>query len=72
MLSAIGYVIYRDLPQVTEAAGTKLSRVDLAERYARGEISEDELRQRRNVVRDKSWPVSVDVLPAIRRRISAG
>ncbi|MGH3973335.1 MAG: SHOCT domain-containing protein, partial [Pseudonocardiaceae bacterium] len=26
----------------------------LAERYARGEISEDELRQRRNVIRAKS------------------
>lgn len=51
VLSAIGYVIYRRSPK--QQARSSAERT-LAERYARGEISEDELRQRRNVVRAKS------------------
>lgn len=51
VLSAIGYVIYRRSPK--QQARSSAERT-LAERYARGEISEDELRQRRNVVRSKS------------------
>jgi len=48
VLSVAGYLIYRRSPkqQVRSAAERTL-----AERYARGEISEDELRQRRNVLR---------------------
>ncbi len=51
VLSAIGYLIYRRSPK--QQARSSAERT-LAERYARGEISEDELRQRRNVVRAKS------------------
>ncbi|HEU0090225.1 MAG TPA: SHOCT domain-containing protein [Pseudonocardiaceae bacterium] len=51
VLSALGYLIYRRSPK--QQARTSAERV-LAERYARGEISEDELRQRRNVVRGRS------------------
>ena len=51
VLSAIGYAIYRRSPK--QQARSYAERT-LAERYARGEISEDELRQRRNVVRAKS------------------
>src|SRR5262245_5165659 len=48
VLSAAGYVIYRRSP--TQQARSAAERT-LAERYARGEISEEELRQRRNAVR---------------------
>jgi putative membrane protein len=48
VLSVIGYVIYRRSP--AQQARSAAERV-LAERYARGEISEDELQQRRKVVR---------------------
>ncbi|MDQ4011021.1 MAG: SHOCT domain-containing protein [Actinomycetota bacterium] len=51
VLSAIGYVIYRRSPKQQARSAAERT---LAERYARGEISEDELRQRRNVVRAKS------------------
>ncbi|MGH8625653.1 MAG: SHOCT domain-containing protein [Gammaproteobacteria bacterium] len=44
-------MIYRRSPK--QQARSSAERT-LAERYARGEISEDELRQRRNVVRSKS------------------
>lgn len=48
VLSVAGYVIYRRSPkQQARSAGERT----LAERYARGEISEDELRQRRTVLR---------------------
>lgn len=50
-LSIIGNVIYRRSPaRSSRAAAERI----LAERYARGEISEDELRQRRGVLRGKS------------------
>ncbi|MGH3804254.1 MAG: SHOCT domain-containing protein [Pseudonocardiaceae bacterium] len=51
VLSVVGYVIYRRSPK--QQARSSAERT-LAERYARGEIGEDELRQRRNVVRAKS------------------
>lgn len=48
VLSVVGYVIYRRSPkQQARSAGERT----LAERYARGEISEEELRQRRGVLR---------------------
>jgi putative membrane protein len=51
ILSLIGYVIYRRSPkQSAIGAGERA----LAERYARGEISEDEYKQRRGVLRGKS------------------
>ncbi|MGH3765953.1 MAG: SHOCT domain-containing protein [Pseudonocardiaceae bacterium] len=50
VLSAIGYVIYRRSPK--QQARVSAERT-LAERYARGEISEDELRQRRDVIRTR-------------------
>jgi putative membrane protein len=48
VLSVGGYVIYRRSPR--QQARTAAERT-LAERYARGEISEEELRQRRDAVR---------------------
>ncbi|MGH3662450.1 MAG: SHOCT domain-containing protein [Micromonosporaceae bacterium] len=50
VLSLIGYVIYRRSPkQQARHAGERT----LAERYARGEITEQELQQRRAVLRGK-------------------
>lgn len=51
VLSAIGYLIYRRSP--AQSARSAAERM-LAERYARGEISEDELKQRRAVLRGKA------------------
>jgi putative membrane protein len=51
VLSVVGYVIYRMLP--VQSARSAAERA-LAELYARGEISEDELKQRRAVLRGKS------------------
>ena len=48
VLSGVGYAIYRRSPR--QQARTAAERT-LAERYARGEISEEELRQRRDAVR---------------------
>lgn len=48
VLSVAGYVIYRRSPKQQARSAAERT---LAERYARGEISEDELRQRRNVLR---------------------
>jgi putative membrane protein len=50
-LSAVGYLIYRRSP--AQSARSAAERT-LAERYARGEISEEELKQRRAVLRGKS------------------
>ncbi|HET9258016.1 MAG TPA: SHOCT domain-containing protein [Pseudonocardiaceae bacterium] len=50
VLSAAGYLIYRRSP-AQQARGA--AERTLAERYARGEISEEELRQRRTVVRTR-------------------
>jgi len=51
VLSVVGYVIYRMLP--AQSARSAAERT-LAELYARGEISEDELKQRRAVLRGKA------------------
>ena len=51
VLSAVGYLIYRRSPKQQARSAAEQT---LAQRYARGEISEDELRQRRNVVRGRS------------------
>ncbi|MCW3841957.1 hypothetical protein ONA70_17805 [Micromonospora yasonensis] len=51
VLSSLGYLIYRRSP--TRSARSAAERV-LAERFARGEIGEEELRQRRAVLRGKS------------------
>jgi putative membrane protein len=51
VLSVAGYLIYRRSP--AQSARSVAERT-LAERYARGEISEDELKQRRAVLRGKS------------------
>ncbi|SCL29760.1 putative membrane protein [Micromonospora rhizosphaerae] len=51
VLSSIGYLIYRRSP--VRSARSAAERI-LAELYARGEISEEELRQRRAVLRGKS------------------
>jgi putative membrane protein len=48
VLLVAGYAIYRRSPR--QQARTAAERT-LAERYARGEISEEELRQRRDAVR---------------------
>ncbi|HXT43746.1 MAG TPA: SHOCT domain-containing protein [Pseudonocardiaceae bacterium] len=48
VLSVAGYLIYRRSPKQQARSAAERT---LAERYARGEISEDELRQRRNVLR---------------------
>jgi putative membrane protein len=50
VLSAAGYLLYRRSPRRVARAGAEHI---LAERYARGEITEDELRQRRNGLRGK-------------------
>jgi putative membrane protein len=51
VLSVLGYLIYRGSP--AQSARSAAERT-LAERYARGEIDEDELKQRRGVLRDKA------------------
>lgn len=51
VLSAVGYLLYRRSPG--QAARIAAERT-LAERYARGEIDQDELRQRRTVLRSRS------------------
>ncbi|HEX6077005.1 MAG TPA: SHOCT domain-containing protein [Micromonosporaceae bacterium] len=51
VLSGIGYLVYRRSPG--RVARDSAERT-LADRYARGEISEDELRQRRTVLRGKA------------------
>ncbi|MFJ8580541.1 SHOCT domain-containing protein [Micromonospora sp. NPDC093277] len=48
VLSSFGYLIYRRSP--TRSARSAAERI-LAERFARGEISEEELKQRRAVLR---------------------
>jgi len=51
VLSMIGYVIYRRTPrQVARVSGEQA----LAERYARGEIDEEEYERRRSVLRGGS------------------
>jgi putative membrane protein len=51
VLGAAGYLIYRRSPGPSARAAAERT---LAERYARGEISEDELKQRRAVLRGRS------------------
>ncbi|MDZ5447901.1 hypothetical protein U2F26_35295 [Micromonospora sp. 4G57] len=51
VLSGIGYVVYRRSPRQSARGAAERT---LAERYARGEIGEDELKQRRAVLRGKS------------------
>jgi putative membrane protein len=51
VLSALGYLIYRRSP--AQSARSAAERI-LAERYARGEISEDEMRQRRAALRGRA------------------
>lgn len=51
VLSAVGYLIYRAAP--ARSARRAAERI-LVEGYARGEISEDELKHRRAVLRSKS------------------
>lgn len=48
VLSVVGYLIYRRSPKQQARSAAERT---LAERYARGEISEEELRQRRTVLR---------------------
>jgi putative membrane protein len=48
VLSVVSYLIYRRSPKQQARSAAERT---LAERYARGEISEDELRQRRSVLR---------------------
>lgn len=48
VLSSLGYLIYRGSP--TRSARTAAERI-LVERFARGEISEEDLKQRRAVLR---------------------
>lgn len=50
VLSSLAYLIYRRSP--TRSARSAAERV-LAERFARGEIGEEELKQRRAVLRGK-------------------
>jgi putative membrane protein len=50
VLTAVGYAIFRRTP--ARSARATAERL-LAERYARGEIGADELRERRNVLRNK-------------------
>jgi putative membrane protein len=50
VLSTAGYLIYRRSPRQSARAAAERT---LAERYARGEIDGDELRQRRRVLRGK-------------------
>jgi putative membrane protein len=51
VLSAVGYLLYRRSP--AQSARSAAERT-LAERYARGEIDEEELKQRRAVLRRRS------------------
>lgn len=51
VLSTVGYLVYRRSPAQSARGAAERT---LAERYARGEISEDELRQRRAVLRRRS------------------
>jgi len=51
VLSGIGYAVYRRSPGRVARYSAERT---LAERYARGEINEEELRQRRGVLRGKS------------------
>ncbi|SCG68814.1 SHOCT domain-containing protein [Micromonospora inositola] len=51
VLSSVGYLIYRRSP--ARSARSAAERI-LAELYARGEISAEELKQRRAVLRSKS------------------
>ena len=50
VIALVGYVIYRRSPQQQARGAAERA---LAEAYARGEISEDELKQRRSVLRGK-------------------
>jgi putative membrane protein len=50
VLSVGGYLIYRRTPRQQARSAAERT---LAERYARGEISEEELRQRRNAIRTR-------------------
>jgi putative membrane protein len=50
VLSAVGYLLWRRSP---ERSARSAAEHTLAERYARGEISEEELKQRRAVLRGK-------------------
>jgi putative membrane protein len=50
VLSVVGYLIYRRSPRQQARSAAERT---LAERYARGEISEEELRQRRSVIRTR-------------------
>jgi putative membrane protein len=51
VLSAAGYLLYRRSPGRSARSAAEHT---LAERYARGEISEEELKQRRAVLRGKA------------------
>jgi putative membrane protein len=51
VLSVVGYLIYRGSPRRSARSAAERT---LAERYARGEISEEELKQRRDVLRGRS------------------
>ncbi|MGA8112809.1 MAG: hypothetical protein WCA46_03995 [Actinocatenispora sp.] len=51
VLSGIGFLLYRRTPR--QVARSSAERT-LAERYARGEIDADELRERRNTLRSKA------------------
>jgi putative membrane protein len=51
VLSVVGYLVYRRSPGQSARGAAERT---LAERYARGEISEDELRERRAVLRRRS------------------
>jgi putative membrane protein len=51
VLSAVGYLFYRRSPGRSARDAAEHT---LAERYARGEISEEELKQRRAVLRGKA------------------
>jgi putative membrane protein len=48
--AVIGYVVYRRSPRPAARAAAERT---LAERYARGEIGEEELRERRRALRGK-------------------
>jgi putative membrane protein len=49
-VSVVGYLIYRSSPRRSARGAAERT---LAERYARGEIGEEELRQRRTVLRGR-------------------
>jgi putative membrane protein len=51
VLSVVGYLIYRASPRRSARGAAEHT---LAERYARGEISEEELKQRRTVLRGRA------------------